>query len=146
MKILSKTITAILILVVSACSTTQQEVPTDKLSQGVNIVQLSGEVVNIREVKKDASWQKQATGSFIGALVGGQFGSGETSAIIGTSGAFIGQDIMNEKYGEIIDRLILKDEKGNEYNCLVHDHDFKVGDKIVFTLVEKHISAIIHAQ
>jgi outer membrane lipoprotein SlyB len=99
----------------------------------------------IREVKKDASLGKQFGGAFLGALVGGQIGGGSASTIIGTSGAFIGQDIVNEKYGEVIDRLILKDSNGKEYNCLVHGHDFKVGDKVVFTLVENHISAIIHA-
>ena len=133
------------VLLVNGCASTQKEVPTDKLSQDANIVRLSGEVFNIREVKKDASLSKQMGGSLVGALVGGQFGGGSMSTVLGTSGAFIGQDIVNDKYGEVVDRLILKDEKGNEYNCLVHGHDFKVGDAIVFTLVENHVSAIIHS-
>lgn len=132
------------ILLFSGCAATQKEVPTDELTQGPNIIRLTGEVSNIREVKKDASLTKQFGGAFLGALVGGQFGGGSMSTVLGTSGAFIGQDIVNDKYGEVIDRLILKDEQGIEYNCLVHDHDFKVGDKVVFTLVENHISAIIH--
>jgi len=104
-----------------------------------------GEVTNIREVKKDASLGKQFEGAFLGALVGGQIGGGSTSTIMGTAGAFIGQDIMNEKYGEVVDRLILTDSNGKEFNCLVHGHDFKVGDKVIFTIVENHVSAIIHA-
>jgi len=126
------------------CTSAQKEVPTDHLDQGPNIVRYDGEVTNIREVKKDASLGKQFGGAFVGALVGGSIGGGSAQTVLGTSGAFIGADIVNEKYGEIIDRLILSDDKGNEYQCLVHGHNFKVGDKITFTVVEDHVSAIIH--
>ncbi len=135
---------AIIITLTQGCSTTQKEVPTDHLDTSPNIVRHYGVVSNIREVKKDASLDKQFGGAIVGALVGGQIGGGSTSTILGTSGAFIGQDIVNEKYGEVVDRLILKDSDGKEYDCLVHGHDFKVGDKIVFTIVEDHVSAIIH--
>jgi len=134
------------VLLTNGCASMEEEVPTDNLDQGANIIRLTGEVVNIREVKKDASLAKQMGGSFVGALVGGQFGGGSMSTILSTSGAFIGQDIVNDKYGEVVDRLILKDDKGNDYHCLVHGHDFKVNDKVVFTLVENHVSAIIHLQ
>ena len=132
------------IIFIQACATTEKEVPTDQLDESPNIVRLMGEVTNIREVKKDASLGKQFGGSFIGALVGGQIGGGSTSTIMGTAGAFIGQDITNEKYGEVVDRLVLQDSDGNEFNCLVHGHGFKVGDKVIFTVVENHVSAIIH--
>jgi uncharacterized protein YcfJ len=145
MKIIHISIFAILIALTQSCATTQKEVPTDRLDTAPNIVRHNGVVSNIREVKKDASLGKQFGGAFLGALVGGQIGGGSTSTILGTSGAFIGQDIVNEKYGEVVDRLILKDSNGKEYNCLVHGHDFKVGDKVIFTIVENHISAIIHA-
>ena len=144
MKILHISLFAILIAITQGCATNQKEVPTDHLDTSPNIVRLNGEVFNIREVKKDASLGKQFGGALLGALVGGQIGGGSASTIIGTSGAFIGQDIVNEKYGEVVDRLILKDKNGKEYNCLVHGHDFKVGDKVVFTIVENHVSAIIH--
>ncbi len=62
------------------------------------------------------------------------------------SGAFIGADIVNEKYGEIIDRLILTSDGGTEFQCLVHGHDFKVGDDVIFTVVEGHVSAIVHRE
>jgi len=122
----------------------QKEVPTDHLDQGPNIVRYQGEVTNIREVKKDASLEKQFGGAFVGALVGGAIGGGSAQTILGTSGAFIGADIVNEKYGETIDRLILSNEKGIEFQCLVHGHDFKVGDNVTFTIVENHVTAIIH--
>ncbi len=144
MKIIHISIYAILIALTQSCATTQKEVPTDHLDTSPNIVRHNGVVSNIREVKKDASLGKQFGGAFLGALVGGQIGGGSTSTIMGTSGAFIGQDIVNEKYGEVVDRLILKESNGKEYNCLVHGHDFKVGDKVIFTIVENHISAIIH--
>ncbi|MDO6686385.1 MULTISPECIES: hypothetical protein [unclassified Agarivorans] len=145
MNMLRTCLLATLLLTIQGCTSPQKEVPTDQLDNSPNIVRHVGEVSNIREVKKDASLGKQFGGSFIGALVGGQIGGGSANAIIGTAGAFIGQDITNEKFGEYIDRLILKDEQGKEYNCLVHGHDFKVGDKVVFTVVENHVSAIIHA-
>jgi outer membrane lipoprotein SlyB len=144
MKVLHISIFAILIALTQSCATGQKEIPTDHLDTSPNIVRHNGEVSNIREVKKDASLGKQFGGAFLGALVGGQIGGGSASTIIGTSGAFIGQDIVNEKYGEVVDRLILKDSNGKEYNCLVHGHDFKVGDKVIFTIVENHVSAIIH--
>lgn len=144
MNILGISSFAFLIVLIQGCATSQQEVPTDHLDDSPNIVRHNGEVSNIREVKKDASLGKQFGGSFLGALVGGQLGGGSASTILGTSGAFIGQDIVNEKYGEVVDRLILKDSDGKEYNCLVHGHDFKVGDKVIFTVVENHVSAIIH--
>ncbi len=144
MKTLHISIFAILIALTQGCATGQKEVPTDHLDASPNIVRHNGEISNIREVKKDASLGKQFGGAFLGALVGGQIGGGSASTIIGTSGAFIGQDIVNEKYGEVVDRLILKDSNGKEYNCLVHGHDFKVGDKVIFTIVGNHVSAIIH--
>ena len=67
--------------------------PTDKLAEAPDIMQLLGTVSNIREVKKDAEFSKRFGGSFIGALV--------------------------------------------------HDHIFKLGDKVRFTLVSDHISAIV---
>ena len=135
----------LLLVLAQACATGQKEVPTDQFDESPNIARHNGEITNIREVKKDASLEQQFGGSFIGALVGGQIGGGSTQTILGVSGAFIGQDIANEKYGEVVDRLILKDSDGNEYNCLVHGHDFKVGDKVIFTVVEDHVSAIILA-
>jgi len=132
------------IALTQGCATSQKEVPTDHLDHSPNIVRYNGVITNIREVKKDASLGKQFGGALLGALVGGQIGGGSASTMIGTAGAFIGQDIVNEKYGEVVDRLILKDSKGKEYNCLVHGHDFKVGDKVIFTVVENHVSAIIH--
>ncbi len=135
----------LLLVLVQGCATSQKEVPTDQLDESPNIVRHHGEIINIREVKKDASLEKQFGGSFIGALVGGQIGGGSTQTILGVSGAFIGQDIANEKYGEVVDRLILKDSDGKEYDCLVHGHDFKVGDKVIFTIVEDHVSAIVQA-
>jgi len=145
MNTLRITLFSVLIALTQSCATPQSEVPTDHLDESPNIVRHMGEVTNIREVKKDASLGKQFEGAFLGALVGGQIGGGSTSTIMGTAGAFIGQDIMNEKYGEVVDRLILTDSNGKEFNCLVHGHDFKVGDKVIFTIVENHVSAIIHA-
>lgn len=136
-------ITLLVLFAATACTTAEKEVPTGHLDEGPNITRLKGEVVNIREVKKDASLGKQFGGAFAGALIGGQFGGGTTQTVLGTSGAFIGADIVNEKYGDVIDRLILKGEDGKEYQCLVHDHIFKVGDNVIFTLVENHVSAII---
>ncbi len=37
---------------------------------------------------------------------------------------------------EVIDRLILKDSNGNESNCLIHGHDFKVGGKRMLLLLK----------
>ncbi|SHH25833.1 hypothetical protein [Ferrimonas marina] len=128
-----------------ACQSKPTEVPTDALPSGPEIQRLEGTVSNIREVKQDASLGKQFGGSFIGALVGGQIGGGTTSAILGTSGAFIGQDVANQVSGKMLDRLILTAEDGKEYECPVHGHDFKLGDKVVFTLVAGHVSAIIQA-
>ena len=146
MNILRITLFAVLVVLIQGCATNQEEVPTDHLDESPNIVRHIGEVTNIREVKKDASLGKQFGGGFLGALVGGQIGGGSTSTVMGTAGAFIGQDVANEMYGEVIDRLILKDSEGNEFNCLVHGHDFKVGDKIIFTVVENHVSAIIRSK
>ncbi len=129
---------------VIACASAPEEVPTDHLEQGPNIVRHNGKVTNIREVKKDASFGKQFEGAFVGALIGGQIGGGSTQTMMGTSGAFIGANVMNEKYGEVIDRLILHTDEGEEFQCFVHDHGFKVGDKVIFTVVEGHVSAIIH--
>ena len=137
------TLFTVLVVLISGCATSQKEVPTDHLDESPNIVRYIGEVTNIREVKKDASLEKQFGGAFLGALVGGQIGGGTTSTVMGTAGAFIGGDVANEMYGEVIDRLILKDSEGNEYDCLVHGHDFNVGDKVIFTVVENHVSAII---
>lgn len=138
----------LMIAVVFGCASTpaQKEVPTDHLDKGPNIVRHTGKITNIREVKKDASLGRQFEGAFVGALIGGQIGGGSTSTVLGTSGAFIGADIMNEKYGEVIDRLILTSDEGVEFQCLVHGHGFKVGDKVVFTVVEGHISAIVHSE
>lgn len=144
MRLIRSPLIVVLGLFVLGCASSEKEVPTDQLDDAPSIVRHSGVVTNIREVKKDASLGKQFGASFLGALVGGQIGGGSTSTILGTSGAFIGQDIANEKYGEVVDRLILKDANGVEYNCLVHGHDFKVGDKVTFTVVENHVSAIIH--
>ena len=143
---LRKPVLVFLIILIQSCATTEKEVPTDHLDSTPDIARHSGEVIIIREVKKDASFGKQLGGSFAGALVGGQIGGGSTSTIMGTAGAFMGQDIMNEMYGEVVDRLILSDNEGREYNCLVHGHDFKVGDKVIFTVVEGHVSAIIHQE
>ncbi len=131
-------------IVMMSCAA-QKEVPTDHLDQGPNIVRHKGEITNIREVKKDASLGKQFGGAFVGALVGGSIGGGSAQSVLGTSGAFIGADIVNEKYGETVDRLILSSDDGVEFQCLVHDHGFKVGDKVIFTVVEDHVSAIIHS-
>ncbi|RDH86106.1 MAG: hypothetical protein DIZ80_01150 [endosymbiont of Galathealinum brachiosum] len=128
------------------CSTAPKEVPTDHLESGPNIERHTGKVTNIREVKKKASLGKQFEGAFIGALIGGQIGGGSASAIMGTSGAFIGSAYMDEKHGEVVDRLILTADSGKEYDCLVHGHDFKVNDNVIFTLVEGHVSAIIHTK
>lgn len=128
----------------AGCASELKEVPTDHLEQGPDIVRYTGKVTNIREVKKDATLGKQFGGAFAGALVGGQLGGGSAQTVMGTSGAFIGADVMNEKYGEIVDRLILNNDEGKEFQCLVHGHDFKVGDKVIFTVVEDHVSAIIH--
>lgn len=136
----------LLTLFFQACATTEQEVPTNQLDTSPDIVRHTGEIINIREVKKDASLGKQFGWAFLGALVGGQIEGGTTSTVMGTAGAFIGGDIANEKYGEVIDRLILTDSEGKEYNCLVHDHNFKVGNKVTFTLVAGHVSAFIHAE
>jgi len=144
MKILHISLFAILLILIQGCATGQKEVPTGHLDTSPNVTRHHGEVVNIREVKKDASLGKQFGGAFLGALVGGQIGDGSASTIMGTTGAFIGQDIANKKYGEVVDRLILKDSEGKEYDCLVHGHDFRVGDKVIFTIVENHVSAIIH--
>ncbi len=127
-----------------SCASSQKEVPTDHLDEGPDVVRYHGEVINIREVKKDASLGKQFGGAFAGALVGGSLGGGSAQTVLGTSGAFIGADVVNDKYGEIIDRLILVNGKGVEFQCLVLGHDFKVGDKVIFTVVEDHVSAIIH--
>ena len=139
----------IMATLIQACATTEREVPTDHLDVAPNIFRHSGVVFNIREVKKDASLKKQFGTAFAyslaGGLVGGRIGDGSTGDVMGTVGAFIGQDIANEKYGEIVDRLILKDSNGVEYSCLVHGHDFKVGEKVIFTVVENHVTAIIHA-
>ena len=143
---LRTTLFTVLVVLISGCATSQKEVPTDHLDESPNIVRYTGEVTNIREVKKDASLEKQFGGAFLGALVGGQIGGGTTSTVMGTTGAFIGGDVANEMYGEVIDRLILKDSEGNEYDCLVHSHDFKVGDKVIFTVVENHVSAIIRSK
>jgi outer membrane lipoprotein SlyB len=136
----------LLTLFFQACATTEQEVPTNQLDTSPDIVRHTGEITNIREVKKDASLEKQFGGAFLGSLVGGQIGGGTTSTIMGTAGAFIGQDIANEKYGEVVDRLILTDSEGKEYNCLVHGHNFQVGNKVTFTLVAGHVSAIIQTE
>lgn len=132
------------ILLLQACATADKEVPTDHLDNAPSIERHHGKIINIREVKKDASFGKRFAGAFAGALIGGQIGGGKTKNVTRTAGAFIGADVMNKKYGEVLDRLILKDSKGREYQCLVHGHGFKVGDKVVFTVVEGHVSAIIH--
>ena len=146
MKVKNSLFYTLMIVGVFGCASGPKEVPTDHLDKGPNIVRHSGKVTNIREVKKDASLGKQFEGAFIGSLIGGQLGGGSTSTVLGTSGAFIGADIMNEKYGEVVDRLILTSDNGVEYQCLVHGHDFKVGDKVIFTIVEDHVSAIIHSE
>jgi outer membrane lipoprotein SlyB len=146
MKVKHSLFFTLMILGVFGCASAPKEVPTDHLDQGPNIVRYIGKITNIREVKKDASLGRQFEGSFVGALIGGQIGGGSTQIILGTSGAFIGADVMNDKYGEIIDRVILTSDEGEEFQCLVHGHDFKVGDKVIFTLVEDHISAIIHSE
>ena len=143
MKGLHSVLYALIVIGIVSCSSQQKEVPTDHLDDGPSIVRHSGKVTNIREVKKDASLAKQFGGSFVGALVGGQIGGGSTQTILGVSGAFIGQDIVNEKYGEVVDRLILTSDDGKEYQCLVHGHGFRVGDNVIFTVVEGHVSAII---
>jgi uncharacterized protein YcfJ len=128
---------------VVGCATPEKEVPTDQLDTGPEIVQHEGKIVTIREVKKDASLGKQFEGSFWGALVGGQIGGGSTQNILGVAGVFIGQDIMNKKYGAVVDRLILTSDDGQEFQCLVHGDNFKVGYHVRFTLVAGHVSAII---
>ena len=146
MKVLTSLFYTVMLVGVLGCTSAPKEVPTDHLDEGPSIVRHTGEITNIREVKKDATLGKQFEGAFVGALIGGQIGGGSTQTILGTSGAFIGADVMNEKYGEIVDRLILTSDGGVEFQCLVHGHDFKVGEKVIFTVVEDHVSAIIHAK
>jgi len=146
MKLLHLVLVTSLVFCAQSCASAEKEVPTDQLNPAPNIERHDGSIINIREVKKDASLGKQFGGSLVGALIGGQLGGGSASTILGTSGAFIGADIVNEKYGETVDRLILKDDSGREYECLVHGHGFKVGDKVTFTIVANHVSAIIHAE
>ena len=143
MRILRNSYLIILVFMLQACASVETEVPTDKLADAPDIMQLQGTVSNIREVKKDADFSERFGASFIGALVGGQIGGGSTKDIMGVTGAFIGADIADEKYGEVIDRLIIAGSDGKEYQALVHDHVFKVGDKVRFTLVSEHISAIV---
>lgn len=143
-------ITALLaaVLLLGGCATTEEEVPTDRLQQGANVMRYEGKVINIREVKKEADLGKQVGaavgGAVVGALIGGAVGGNTGSGIGGTTGAFIGQDVMNEKYGEVVDRLILRTDDGREFQALVHGHDFKVGDPVVFTVVGGHVTAIVH--
>ena len=146
MKVVHSLFFTLIIVGVFGCASAPKEVPTDHLDEGPDIVRHTGKVTNIREVKKDASLSKQFGGAFVGALIGGQIGGGSTQTVLGTSGAFIGADVMNEKYGEIIDRLILTSDGGVEFQCLVHGHDFKVGDKVLFTVVDDHVSAVIHTE
>ena len=125
------------------CATGIQEVPTEQLDESPDILQFSGEIVNIKEAQKKAAFSERMGGSFIGALVGGQIGGGSTREILGSTGAFIGYDLANEAFGDVIDHVFIETEDGTQYDCYVKNHVFKLGDKVVFTVVADHVSAII---
>ena len=140
MKYILALFTAILM---AGCATQPKEVPTNGLNAGPNVTRLSGEIVRIEEVQKTASLGKVLGGSMIGALIGGQIGGGTGKEVAGVGGAFLGAEIANKKYGEKLDHVFLIDQSGREYETYVHDHIFRVGDRVQFTLVSGHISAIV---
>jgi len=128
-----------------ACSTGPQVVPSDHLETGPEIQRLTGTVVNIKEVNTKATFGKRFGGAFLGALIGGQIGGGTGKEIAGVTGAFLGLELANDKYGDTIDHVFLKAEDGSEYDCYVELNGFKVGDAVEFTLISGHVSAIVTA-
>lgn len=94
-------------------------------------------------MQKKAAFKNRFAGSFAGALIGGQLGGGSGKEIAGVTGAFLGMDVANEKYGELIDHIYIEDSNGKTYDCYVHNHVFKLGDKVKFTLVAGHVSAVV---
>jgi uncharacterized protein YcfJ len=130
-------------LVLSACAVEPQKVPTTALDSGPNIVRLNGEITDIRLVQKKASFGKRFGASFAGALIGGQIGGGKASDAASLGGAFLGAELADKKYGEVIDHVFIAGEDGQSYDTFVQDHVFRVGDKVQFTIVSGHISAIV---
>lgn len=138
-----KLLVAISALFLTACSTGIQEVPTDKLDTNPKIIHLDGKITNIKEVKKKAAFKNRIGGSMLGALIGGQIGGGSGKEIAGVTGAFLGIDLANDKYGKLIDHIYIEDSNGKTYDCYVHNHIFKLSDKVKFTLVAGHVSAVV---
>jgi outer membrane lipoprotein SlyB len=78
------------------CATAMKEIETEKIDTDPTDTVIHAKIVNIVQVKKDASLLKQLGGSLIGATIGSQIGGGSTQYIVGTSAAFLGQDVVNK--------------------------------------------------
>ena len=134
-------------LLIVGCATMKQ-VKTEELDTDPLDTVVHGKVVNIVEVKKDASLMKQ----FGGALVGSAIGTGVGSAIggktttyaVGLSGAYLGQDLVNNLYGEMVDRLEVETAEGISFKFLIHGHGFRVTDKVVITVKDSKVTSVVH--
>ena len=107
---------------------------------------MSGRITNIKEVKKKAAFSKRFAGSFLGVLIGGELGGGTGKELARSAGAFLGMNLANDMYGELIDQVFIEDENGKLYECYIHNHIFKTGDMVHFTIVSDHVSAVVHAE
>ncbi len=137
-------IVASLVAVISQGCATMKEVQTETLDTTPGEALVHGKVVNIVQLKKDASLLKQFGGSLIGAMIGGQVGGGSTQYIVGTAGAFIGQDVVNNLYGSMVDKLEVEDANGKSYEFLIQGHGFRVTDKVIITVKDDKVSSVIH--
>jgi uncharacterized protein YcfJ len=126
------------------CATQMKQIKTGVIDTDPSDTVIRAKVVNIVEVKKDASLMKQFGGALVGAVIGSQIGGGSTPDILGTGFAFVGADLVNKKFGNLVDRLELEVSKEKSYKCLIYGHDFRVNDKVVATIKDGKVVTLLH--
>ena len=134
-------------LLIVGCATMKQ-VKTEELDTDPLDTVVHGKVVNIVEVKKDASLMKQFGGALLGSAIGTGIGSAiggkTTTYAVGLSGAYLGQDLVNNLYGEMVDRLEVETAEGISFKFLIHGHGFRVTDKVVITVKDSKVTSVVH--
>ncbi len=136
MNILKITLLSTVLLFQTACSTSPTFAEHSNELSVHNAEQ--GRIVNIKQVKLDAEWKTQFTGSLLGLAVGQAIG-GDSG---GVAGIFIGGDISDELYGQEFDQITIENAQGHQYTALVTLDSFNVKEELLFKLSDGQLVAV----
>ena len=134
---------AMALALLSACSS--PPVLEESLDTDPGNTRLDGTIINIVEVKQDASLGEEIGGALVGGAIGSLVGGGTGKSIAIGVGSVAGSQVADHALGDTVHRLTLREDKtGLTFDVIVHSNGFMMNDKVAFTVHDGRVTSIMH--